>query len=165
MKNGLTGPKPSFGLNSRYKMQIFSTLLLGLASWLALQNTVFAQTESDAQAIRDILQRQTEAWNTGHLEEFMEGYWRSDSLAFIGQSGITYGWQATLDNYRRNYPTPEKMGQLRFDIIRLTWLGPESALVLGRWFLQRKKDAPQGYFSLTWKKINGEWVIIADHSS
>ena len=50
--------------------------------------------------IRTLLQKQTEAWNRGDVEGFMEGYWKSDSLMFIGKSGITYGWQKTLDNYK-----------------------------------------------------------------
>jgi hypothetical protein len=36
------------------------------------------------------------AWNRGDLSKrFMDTYWKSDSLMFIGKSGVTYGWQNT----------------------------------------------------------------------
>ncbi|MCR5886191.1 hypothetical protein LRS06_00075 [Hymenobacter sp. J193] len=73
-------------------------------------------------ARRDILQvltTQTAAWNRGDVAGFMQGYWPSDSLVFIGQKGLTYGWQSTLDNYRRSYPNAEAMGLLTFTNLRV----------------------------------------------
>ena len=54
----------------------------------------------DALEIRRIMAAQESAWNRFDLEGFMEGYWHSDSLKFIGSKRLTYGWQKTLDNYR-----------------------------------------------------------------
>ena len=34
-----------------------------------------------------VMAAQMDAWNQGDLEGFMEGYWRSDSLLFVGKSG------------------------------------------------------------------------------
>jgi hypothetical protein len=63
------------------------------------------------------LAQQTSAWNNGKLDDFMNGYWQSDSLMFIGKSGITYGWQKTLDNYKKVYPDTASMGKLNFDLL------------------------------------------------
>lgn len=94
----------------------------------------------------------------------MQGYWKSDSLVFVGSRGLTYGWKKTLENYKKSYPTTEKMGVLEFSDLRITLLGKKNALVYGKWKLIRKEDAPGGIFSLVFQKINQEWKIISDHT-
>jgi ketosteroid isomerase-like protein len=108
---------------------------------------------------------QTQAWNQGNLEDFMAGYWKSDSLKFIGKSGITYGWQATLNNYKKSYPDKAAMGILTFEIISVEKTSNKTAFVIGKWKLKRQNDEPKGYFTLFWRKIKGKWFIVADHSS
>ena len=104
------------------------------------------------------------AWNNADISGFMKYYWKSDSLKFIGSKGITHGWQKTYNNYVKSYPTKEAMGILKFTIKEATQLSGTSIYVIGQWEL--KKDKPVGgYFTLLWKKINGQWVIVADHTS
>ncbi|RYY67829.1 MAG: DUF4440 domain-containing protein, partial [Chitinophagaceae bacterium] len=50
----------------------------------------------DEQSILSSISYQQKAWNNGDLVSFMDTYWKSDSLMFIGKSGVTYGWQNTL---------------------------------------------------------------------
>jgi hypothetical protein len=123
------------------------------------------QAESQETEIRALLQKQTEAWNRGDIEDFMEGYWKNDSLMFIGKSGITYGWQQTLDNYKRGYPDKTAMGQLTFTLIEIKRLSSKYYSVVGRWNLKRTIGDIGGHYTLLMKKINGVWVIISDHSS
>ncbi|MBX0289773.1 nuclear transport factor 2 family protein [Hymenobacter sp. HSC-4F20] len=118
------------------------------------------------QAITQVLHTQTAAWNRGDVAGFMQGYWQNDSLVFIGKSGLTYGWQRTLDNYRRSYPSAEAMGQLNFSALRIQPLSPDAAHVTGRWHLTRPSQGDlQGHFLLVFRRINGQWVVVADHSS
>ncbi|GAB2695288.1 nuclear transport factor 2 family protein [Mucilaginibacter koreensis] len=119
----------------------------------------------DKQAIARVLETQRLAWNKGNLEEFMQAYRESDSLMFVGKSGVTYGWQATLKNYQKNYPDRAAMGQLTFDIKQIQLLDAHNAFVLGGWHLKREKDEPGGYFTLWFKKIKGAWKIVCDHTS
>jgi ketosteroid isomerase-like protein len=119
----------------------------------------------DRQAILDVLKRQQTNWNTGNIEAFMQDYWKSDSLLFVGKSAPTYGWRATFDNYKRGYPDKAAMGILSFDIMQVRVLDATNAFVLGAWHLKREKDAPGGYFTLWFRKINGEWKIVVDHTS
>ncbi|WP_118949745.1 YybH family protein [Taibaiella helva] len=135
-------------------------LLLCTASRGQAQNV-----RRDDAAIRKVLDLQSAAWNRGDIEDYMAGYWHSDSLTFIGKKGITYGWQPTLDNYRKSYPGKEAMGRLRFDILQLKLLSARYSQVTGRWRLQRKTGDLEGYFTLLFEKINGQWLIISDHSS
>jgi len=125
-----------------------------------------AHTQSKSEkAIRAAMAAQEVAWNTGDLPGFMEGYWKSDRLCFIGSRGLTYGWEETLSNYQKGYPTKEAMGTLSFTILSVQLLSKKSAYVVGKWKLDRQKDTPSGHFSLLWRKINGKWYIVSDHSS
>jgi ketosteroid isomerase-like protein len=121
--------------------------------------------QSDESKIRAILQQQTEAWNAGNLELFMQGYWKSDSLLFIGSSGVTYGWQKTLDNYKRGYPNRQAMGILKFEILKVQRLSADHFFVVGKWMLQREVGNLSGHYTLIWRLIEGEWKIVSDHSS
>ena len=122
----------------------------------------FAQ---DRQAILNVLHTQEAAWNRGDIDAFMQGYWKSDSLLFVGKEAPAYGWQTTLDHYKKTYPDKAAMGQLAFNIIQVKVLDAKNAFVLGGWKLTREKDTPGGYFTLWFKKINGRWKIVCDHTS
>lgn len=121
--------------------------------------------QKDRDAISLVMQDQEDAWNRGDIEGFMQGYWQSDSLLFMGKSGPTYGWQKTLDNYRKGYPDKAAMGRLTFGIISVRGVGNRSAFVAGSWQLQRTAGDLAGHFTLLWEKKNGQWVIVVDHSS
>jgi len=139
---------------------IFTCIILLFAGRVAAQ-----QDAQDEQAIRRVMAEQEIAWNRADLEGFMQGYWKSDSLRFIGSRGLTYGWQPTLDNYKKSYPDAEAMGKLSFTILSVEILSPQSAFVVGKWRLARAKDELSGHYTLLWRKIDGAWVIVADHSS
>ncbi len=119
---------------------------------------------TDIAAIRVVLEKQVNAWNEGNIDGFMEGYWKSDSLLFIGPK-ITYGWDSTLVRYKKSYPDKAAMGQLRFDIMRVDFVSKDSYLVTGRYTLMRANDQPTGIFTLWVKRINDEWVVVYDHTS
>lgn len=126
--------------------------------------TAYSQSR-DEQAIRKILQEQTAAWNNGDVLKFMKGYWKNDSLLFIGKSGVNKGWQTTLDNYRHGYPDTAAMGKLAFDILEMKSLSSDYFFVVGKWSLTRSIGDIGGHFTLLFKKFNKQWFIIADHSS
>lgn len=114
--------------------------------------------------ILSIMDKQEKAWNDGDLEKFMEGYWKDEDLSFVG-SKLTKGWQTTLDNYKRSYPDKAAMGTLTFDIMQIKQMSSEVYHVIGRYNLVIGERNPSGMFSLVWKRINGKWLIVADHSS
>lgn len=140
------------------------------ASALSKHETAFNPDKTltqtgDKEKILAILDRQTKAWNEGNVEKFMVGYWNNDSLMYVGKGGITYGYKPTLENYKKNYDSKEKMGQLKFDIIHVNRLSPEYYQVVGKWHLTRTVGDVGGHFTLLFRKIKGEWVIVSDHSS
>ena len=119
----------------------------------------------DSMAISNVLISQESCWNLGDIDCFMDGYWRSDSLQFIGKSGITYGWDQTLANYKSKYPDQSHMGKLQFKLLHVLQLSPRYIRVTGSWNLKREVGDVGGHFTLLWKKIKGKWLIVADHSS
>lgn len=114
-----------------------------------------------------MLAEQAACWSAGDLTCYMQGYWKSDSLLFVGSRGLTYGWQQTLDNYKRSYPDVSAMGKLHFELKELRPLSPETMLVVGKWHLQREaaKGDLEGHFSVIFRRFPGGWKIIADQSS
>lgn len=128
-------------------------------------NGIFGQKETKAtKTVIENMKIQEAAWNNGDIPGFMKYYWNNDSLKFIGSKGITYGWKNTLDNYIKGYPNKEAMGILTFTIVEASQLSKTSIYVIGKWELNKEK-AVSGYFTLLWKKIDGNWVIISDHTS
>lgn len=136
-----------------------------LTSLLLLATTFcFSQTGPEKQ-IRKILTDQTEAWNRGDIDAFMKAYWKSDSLLFVGKNGPTYGYTNTLNNYKKSYPNKDFMGTLQFTLLEVKPLAKQLWMVLGKWELKRKAGDVSGHYTILFKKINGEWVIVMDHSS
>ena len=133
---------------------------------LSLFSFSFCFSQSpDEIAIRKILNDQTKYWNQGNIDKFIVGYWKNDSLMFIGKSGITYGFTNTLNNYKKNYSDTTQMGKLAFDLVKVQRISPEYYFVVGKWHLKRSIGDLSGHYTLLFRKINGEWVIVADHSS
>ena len=122
-------------------------------------------TLSDEQAIETRLLSQQASWNKGDFDGYMEPYWNSEELKFVTKDGVTMGWQATIDRYKRRYPDKAAMGELTFEVLHNQKLSEDHRLMIGQWRLKRKAGDLQGHFSLVWKKIDGQWYIIADHSS
>ena len=148
------------------------TLMLVLLGCLVFANCQTARKSTQTvagparRAIVQVLTTQTAAWNRGDIPGFMQGYWHSDSLVFLGRKGPTYGWQPTLANYEKNYPDAAAMGQLDFSGLRVSLLTPGAAQVVGHWHLARPAAGDvQGYFLLVLRKIDGKWLVVADHTN
>jgi len=135
-----------------------------IAFLTVLSFSAFSQTKDETE-VRNVLAKQTAAWNRGDVDAFMVGYWENDSLMFIGKSGVTYGYKNTLANYKKNYPDTTVMGKLTFTLIKVKQLSPEYFHVTGKYYLTRTIGDASGHFTLLFRKINGKWVIISDHSS
>lgn len=141
-------------------------LTIGFLLLVALSLPVLAQTSADQTAIRKIMDDQAAAWNRGDLEAFMSiGYWKSDKLKFVSGDRITFGWQPTLDNYKKSYATTALMGKLTFSGLEIEVLSKDAAFVTGSWSLAREKDNPKGKFTLLFRKFKEGWRIVTDHSS
>lgn len=144
------------------KLKIFFVVFL-VASLISCGKA--CDLNEDKKAILKVMELQEQAWNTHDLEGFMQGYWKSDSLKFYGKSGLTKGWQNTLDNYKNGYPTSAESGTLKFTIDDISPVECNSYWVMGQYHLTRTVGNANGNFLIIFKKIDGEWKIVADMSS
>lgn len=146
--------------------------LVALVTILAAAGTTAAadapKVSAAEKAIRAVLNAQVAAWNKKDLDKFMAGYWDSPELTFFAEGMKTRGWKATLERYRKRYQAEgREMGKLSFSELEMDVLGPDSALVRGRWRLEltKGKDKPHGLFTLLFKRKPEGWRIVHDHTS
>ncbi|CAL2102096.1 L-asparaginase [Tenacibaculum sp. 190130A14a] len=145
-------------------MRTFIFIATVLLFFSCQQSISQSSEEIDKKEILAIMKAQEKAWSNHDLEGFMEGYWKSDSLKFYGSSGITYGWNKTLANYKKGYPTKEHSGTLNFKINDISKINEGAYFVMGEYHLTRSVGNANGVFMIIFKKIKGTWKIIADTS-
>jgi beta-aspartyl-peptidase (threonine type) len=140
--------------------------LLVLAIFLVPGLSRGADDAKPAAAIRKVLDDQVAAWNKGDLKTFMTGYWDSPKLSFYSGTKKTQGWKETLERYQKRYQADGKeMGKLSFSELDVEILGPDAALVRGRWLVEMSKEKHNGLFTLIMRKFPDGWKIVHDHTS
>ena len=122
-------------------------------------------SEDSRVAIRRVLDEQRDAWNRGEIEAFMVGYHNSPKTIFTSGAKVRRGWDETLRRYRERYSAGNKMGRLDFTDVEVRGLGPDAAVVLGRYELTQTPEASRGVFTLVFERTAGTWAIVHDHTS
>jgi len=144
---------------------VTAVLLVGLTASSGVPASNADSREADRAKITAVLTAQQSAWNRGDVDSFIVGYWESPELTFSGSNGIARGFSGVRQRYKKNYPDRAAMGELAFSELQFRFLGPDAALVLGHWHLQREKGDIGGVFSLVWQRFPEGWKIIHDHTS
>ena len=148
----------------KYVFIIFNKVLFLLLTC----NLVSAQkivSKKDSLSIVNILFNQQQNWNNGDIDAFMEGYMKTNKLVFSGASGPIYGWKSIRNRYKKTYSNRILMGKLKFDVLNMSRLSSDVVQLQGKFYLTREIEDSSGYFTLTWLKRNGKWLIISDHTS
>ena len=123
-------------------------------------------TANDDRDVHVLIAKQADAWNRGDLDGYMAGYARSPDLVFTSGGKIRRGWQEALDTYRKKYGSDRAtMGKLAFELLEVRPLGPDAAVVLGRWRLTETPHAGGGVFTLVVARMPEGWRVIHDHTS
>lgn len=154
-------------LNNAASSQILASLLgaLLVAAPGMTRSGPEQARDADRVAILAVLTTQQSDWNQGDIRRFMDGYWNSPELTFAGTRGFTRGWQPVLARYEKSYANKAAMGTLDFSELEIRQLGPDAALVLGRWHLQREAGDVGGIFTLVFRKFPEGWRIVHDHTT
>lgn len=113
-------------------------------------------------SIRAVLSAQAASWNRGDLDGFLSGYWRSDDLRFASGGNVARGYDQLVERYRTTYPDRAAMGELSFSDLEIDQISPDAAVVHGAWSLTLEADKPSGLFTLVFRQIGGEWLIVSD---
>ncbi|MCA9692709.1 MAG: nuclear transport factor 2 family protein [Myxococcales bacterium] len=138
--------------------------LVALGSLCACGSGEFS--DADRETILNVLERQRLAWNKGDLDEFMRGYEDSEALVFASGGEFRRGYPEAERRYRARYgDDPSTMGTLEFEVVNVRPLGPDAAVVLGRWRLTDTPQAGEGVFSLVFLDSGDGWRIVHDHTS
>ena len=152
-------------MNNKLLSCKITIILLILITFFGTYSCKQKDNSQDSAAIRLVMQKAQEGWNSGNLDEYMESYWKSDSLIFVGGKKISYGWNTTFKNYQKTYPDKSTMGKLTFSHIQIFFKNNNTAVITGAWKLTREKDILEGRYTLIFRKLPIGWRIVYDHSS
>ena len=119
----------------------------------------------DSLGIMNVMSLQQDAWKNGDIDSFMQGYLKSEELVFSGKSGPIYGWENTRKRYYSSYPNTQIMGKLNFTVKKIRSISLNSAYLIGEYYLKRSTEDSYGHFTLLWKKVDDNWLIVSDHTS
>lgn len=141
-------------------------MFFALAFLAALAAAPVAKARSaDEAEIRAVIARMEAAWNRGDFRGYMEGFW-NPGVVFVSRGRFQDGWQGTLDHYIRDYGgSPERRGELHFDIVSIEMLAPDAAMLISNYRLQRPENPQVGINTRLMRKIDGRWVIAMNHVS
>ena len=126
---------------------------------------LLAYGQTPEAAIREVLDKQSVAWNKGDLETFVSFY--DKDATFVGET-VTRGPAQLLERYKKRYSTRDRMGKLTFSDNEIRMLGPANALVVGKWHLDRGQAGGGpvgGIYSLVFVKTQSGWRILHDHTT
>jgi beta-aspartyl-peptidase (threonine type) len=138
----------------------FLALLISLAAVPA------AHAAEPAIAVKELLNAQVAAWNSGDLKGFMEGYWNSPELTLFVAGDIHKGWQETYQRYQNEYQKGgREMGRLTLDGLSFDPLSDDAVVARGRWKLTMKDCNLGGLFTLIVRRMPEGWRIVHDHTS
>lgn len=122
-------------------------------------------------AIESAMLDSAAGWNEGDMDRFLAIYSDSPETSFVGSGGLLRGVAAMEARYRDAYDwsqaDPAERGVLTFETQDVRTLGPEHVLYIGRYVLTYPDDREPatGFTSLVFEDVDGEWKIVADHSS
>ena len=133
--------------------------------FLLLSASVLLVAATPEQEVTATLHGQVAAWNSGDLEKCVQYY--SEESIFVGKQH-SRGNAQVLKEYRRSYPTRERMGTLAYNDLEMRVLDANYVSVIGRFHLTRTAAGggdSAGVFTLLLRKTASGWKIILDHTS
>lgn len=148
---------------------------LALAGCDGLREPVASQSATPATApvaeIEAVMADSAAGWNEGDMDRFLAIYSAAPETSFVGSGGLLRGVAAMEERYREAYdwsqPDPSERGVLSFETEDLRRLGADHALYIGRYVLTYPdgREPASGFTTLVFADEDGDWKIIADHSS
>ena len=139
--------------------------LLAFLAFLMLASPAAATPTQDRAAILRVISRMEAAWNRGDFRGYMAGF-KNPDVVFVSGGKFQEGWQGTLDHYIRDYGgSPERRGKLHFYDMKVDLLGPDAAMLIGKYRLIRGERVTEGINTRLFRKIRGHWLITMNHVS
>jgi uncharacterized protein (TIGR02246 family) len=123
-----------------------------------------AANAADATAIIALFDSTAAGWNRGDLAAYMSAY--ADSASGNGAGDFDRGKAAIERTMRAGFWRTGRPAQaLRYESLRVRMLGPNYALVNGKFVLSGAgRPDRTGLFSTVWARTQEGWRMINDHS-
>ena len=136
-----------------------------LLAALLLAAPASASPKTERAAILSVVGRMEAAWNRGDFRGYMAGF-KNPDVTFVSGGKFQDGWQGTLDHYVRDYGgSAERRGKLHFYNMKVDLLGPDAAMLVGQYRLQRGPRVTEGVNTRLFRKVRGHWLITMNHVS
>ena len=137
-----------------------------VAAFLALAAMpAAASPATDRSKILSTVQHMEAAWNRGDFRGYMSGF-KNPDIVFVSGGKFQDGWKGTLDHYIRDYGgAAERRGRLHFYNMKVDLLGPDAAMLVGQYRLERGTRVTKGINTRLFRKIRGNWLITMNHVS
>ena len=119
----------------------------------------------DHQRIRALFESSCAAWNSGDIDGYLAAYWQSDNVRWVSEGIVRYRFEEIAAACKARFDSPDNMGRLEVANLEIQLLGESDALVFGAWTQTTRTARHHGVFTVHLKKIEGEWLIVSDHSS
>ena len=143
--------------------RVITSTLAGLA-FLA-SPAAAASPKAERAAILSTVARMEAAWNRGDFRDYMAGF-KNPDVVFVSGGKFQDGWQGTLDHYIRDYGgSAERRGKLHFYNMKVDLLGPDAAMLIGQYRLERGPRISEGVNTRLFRKVQGRWLITMNHVS
>jgi len=139
-----------------------------LLAWLAaalLATPANAGPKTERAAILNVVARMEAAWNRGDFRGYMAGF-KNPDVVFVSGGKFQDGWKGTLDHYVRDYGgSAERRGRLHFYNMKVDVLGPDAAMLVGQYRLERGARVTEGVNTRLFRRVRGHWLITMNHVS
>jgi ketosteroid isomerase-like protein len=134
-------------------------------SFIAFLALAATSPQTDKAAILRTVQHMEDAWNRGDFRGYMAGF-KNPDVIFVSGGKFQEGWQGTLDHYIRDYGgSAERRGHLHFYNMKVDLLGPDAAMLVGQYRLERGTRMTEGVNTRLFRKVGGKWLITMNHVS
>jgi len=132
---------------------------------LLLAAPASASPKTERAAILSVVADMEAAWNRGDFRGYMAGF-KNPDVVFVSGGKFQSGWQGTLDHYVRDYGgSAERRGKLHFYNMKVDLLGPDAAMLIGQYRLERGPRVTEGVNTRLFRKARGRWLITMNHVS
>ncbi len=144
---------------------IFIALLVTTACASQMGSVSGFRSSSDAAAIKAVLDTTAAGWNRGELSVYLSAY--VDSATAMGSTGLVRGVGGIEGQMRAGFwRTGRPLQNLSYDNLEIRPIGPDQAVVTGRYILTGGGRADRtGWFTTVWIRTARGWRMMHDHSS
>ena len=116
--------------------------------------------------VRQALDEQVQTWNAGNLEKALSWYWNDPEMLWISRSGISKGFGPARKIFQEAFVNGNRMGTYTYELLSISELSPSTIFYVFKWTIEHHDKRLMGAISSqVWKKLNGQWVITAEHAS